>query len=71
MTAADRDCVHPSNSLNQNNTRGTLNWARMKLQKNTCGETEDVDTQKKLIHIRGAKGKKDRYIILSEVALAM
>jgi len=30
---------------------------------------EDIDTQRKLIHIRGAKGRKDRYTILSEVAL--
>lgn len=27
---------------------------------------EDIDTQRKLIHIRGAKGRKDRYTILSE-----
>lgn len=30
---------------------------------------EDIDTQRKLIHIRSAKGRKDRYTILSEVAL--
>jgi integrase/recombinase XerD len=29
---------------------------------------EDIDAQRKLIHIRGAKGRKDRYTILSEVA---
>jgi len=30
---------------------------------------EDVDAQRKLIHIRSAKGRKDRYTILSAVAL--
>ena len=28
VTADDRDCVHPSNSLNQNNTRGAKIGAR-------------------------------------------
>ena len=31
--------------------------------------TEDIDYQRKTIHIRGAKGRKDRYTILSEVAM--
>ncbi len=31
--------------------------------------TEDIDSKRKLIHIKGAKGRKDRYTILSEVAL--
>ena len=30
---------------------------------------EDIDTERKLIHIRGAKGRKDRYTILSDVAM--
>lgn len=30
---------------------------------------EDIDSQRKLIHIKGAKGRKDRYTLLSEVAL--
>ncbi|MEE8167440.1 MAG: tyrosine-type recombinase/integrase [Candidatus Hydrothermarchaeales archaeon] len=30
---------------------------------------EDIDTGRKLIHIRGGKGRKDRYTILSDVAL--
>lgn len=30
----------------------------------------DIDEQRKIIHIRGAKGQKDRYSILSDVALA-
>ncbi len=30
---------------------------------------EDIDSNRHLIHIRGAKGRKDRYTILSEVAL--
>ena len=30
---------------------------------------EDIDMRRKLIHIRGAKGRKDRYTMLSEVAL--
>ncbi len=30
---------------------------------------EDVDVKRKLIRIRGGKGRKDRYTILSEVAL--
>jgi site-specific recombinase XerD len=29
---------------------------------------EDIDTERKLIHIRGAKGRKDRYTILSDTA---
>ena len=29
----------------------------------------DVDTQRKLVHIKGAKGRKDRYTLLSDVAL--
>jgi integrase/recombinase XerD len=29
----------------------------------------DIDFQRKLIHIRGAKGRKDRYTILSDVAV--
>ncbi len=28
-----------------------------------------IDAERKLIHIRGAKGRKDRYTMLSEVAL--
>ena len=31
--------------------------------------TEDIDSKRKLIHIKGAKGRKDRYTILSDVAL--
>jgi len=30
-------------------------------------KVEDIDTQRKLIHIRGAKGRKDRYTILSDI----
>ncbi|CEG11435.1 Phage integrase family protein [groundwater metagenome] len=30
---------------------------------------EDIDAQRKLIHIRGAKGRKGRYTLLSEVTL--
>jgi site-specific recombinase XerD len=30
---------------------------------------EDIDTERKLIHIRGGKGRKDRYTLLSDVAL--
>lgn len=30
---------------------------------------EDIDAQRKLIHVRGAKGRKDRYTLLSDVAL--
>ena len=32
-------------------------------------KVEDIDTQRKLIHVKGAKGRKDRYTILSEKAL--
>jgi len=30
---------------------------------------EDIDAQRKLIYVRNAKGRKDRYTILSEVAI--
>jgi len=30
---------------------------------------EDIDAERKLIHIKGAKGRKDRYTILSDVTL--
>ena len=30
---------------------------------------EDIDTERKLIHIKGAKGRKDRYTILSDTAM--
>jgi len=30
---------------------------------------EDLDAQRKMIHVRGAKGRKDRYILLSDVAM--
>jgi site-specific recombinase XerD len=30
---------------------------------------EDIDSKRKLIYLKGAKGKKDRYTILSDVAL--
>lgn len=30
---------------------------------------EDIDSKRKLIHVRQAKGKKDRYTVLSDVAL--
>jgi len=32
---------------------------------------EDIDAERKLIHIRDAKGRKDRYTMLSDVALEM
>jgi len=32
---------------------------------------EDIDAERKLIHIKGAKGRKDRYTMLSDVALDM
>jgi len=32
-------------------------------------KVEDIDSQSKLIHVRGAKGRKNRYTILSDVAL--
>jgi site-specific recombinase XerD len=32
---------------------------------------EDIDADRRLIHIKGAKGRKDRYTILSDVALGM
>jgi len=30
---------------------------------------EDIDTERKLIHIKGAKGRKDRYTMLSDVII--
>ena len=30
---------------------------------------EDIDTKRNMIHIKVAKGQKDRYTVLSEVAL--
>ncbi len=30
---------------------------------------EDIDTNRKLIRIKGAKGRKDRYTLLSDIAL--
>ncbi len=30
---------------------------------------EDIDIQRKLIHVRGAKGRNDRYTMLSDVAI--
>ena len=30
---------------------------------------EDIDTERRLIHIKGAKGRKDRYMMLSEVVM--
>jgi len=30
---------------------------------------EDIDSERRLIHIRQAKGRKDRYTVLSQVAL--
>jgi site-specific recombinase XerD len=32
---------------------------------------EDIDSNRMLIHIKGAKGRKDRYTILSDVALKL
>lgn len=32
---------------------------------------EDIDKERKMLHIRGAKGKKDRYTILSDTALKL
>jgi site-specific recombinase XerD len=32
-------------------------------------KVEDIDSQRMLVHIKGAKGRKDRYTILSKVAL--
>jgi site-specific recombinase XerD len=31
----------------------------------------DIDSKRMLVHIKGSKGRKDRYVILSEVALKM
>jgi hypothetical protein len=36
-------------------------WKELKLK--------DLDIQRKLIHIKGAKGRKDRYRMLSDVAI--
>jgi Site-specific recombinase XerD len=30
---------------------------------------EDTDVERKLIHIRGGKGRKDRYTLLSDTAI--
>jgi len=32
---------------------------------------EDIDAQRKLIHVRGAKGRRDRYTILSDVVITI
>ncbi|MDP3297069.1 MAG: site-specific integrase [Thermodesulfovibrionia bacterium] len=32
-------------------------------------KSEDIDSKQMLIHIKGAKGRKDRYVMLSEIAL--
>jgi hypothetical protein len=32
---------------------------------------ENIDAERKLIHIKGAKGRKDRYTLLSDIALDM
>jgi len=32
-------------------------------------KVEDVDSKRKLMHIKGAKGKKDRYTLLSDITL--
>ena len=32
-------------------------------------KTEDIDSKRMLIHIKGAEGRKDRYTLLSEKAL--
>ena len=32
-------------------------------------KVDDIDTHRKLIHIKGAKGRKDRYTIISDIAL--
>ncbi|MEW6508273.1 MAG: site-specific tyrosine recombinase/integron integrase [Bacteroidota bacterium] len=34
-------------------------------------KVSDIDGQRKMIHLRGAKGKKDRYTLLSDAALEM
>ncbi len=34
-------------------------------------EKGDIDDERKLIHVKGAKGRKDRYTILSDVALSV
>ena len=30
---------------------------------------EDIDAERKLIHIKGGKGRKDRYTMLSDIAM--
>ena len=30
---------------------------------------EDIDTERKLIHVKDAKGRKDRYMMLLDVAI--
>ena len=32
---------------------------------------QDIDTKRNMIHIKAAKGQKDRYTVLSEVALRL
>jgi site-specific recombinase XerD len=34
-------------------------------------KVEDIDSDRKLIHVKGGKGRKDRYTILSDIALAV
>ena len=34
-------------------------------------EPDDIDNDRKLIHIKGAKGRKDRYTLLLDIALDM
>jgi len=55
----------------QHQAQVNIIFRRLRVSEVVKLKPEDINADRKLIHIKGAKGRKDRYTMLSDVALDM
>ena len=55
----------------QHQAQVNIIFCRLRVSEVVKLKPEDINADRKLIHIKGAKGRKDRYTMLSDVALDM